>query len=1125
MAKFTAEQSAAIESRGNTIVSASAGSGKTTVMIEKLTRAVLDGTGVEQILAVTFTKKAAAQMKDKLRDSLIKRVQEVSGDDLKRIKAQIAQIPSADISTIHSFCSRLLRTYFYALDIDGEFDIMAADDAFAKDLQASALDILFERKYEADDGDFIYLVKRLGKKCTDSELRRLLLDGYNKIRNVANYRQKLEDYKKLYTDEVFCEICDELWNIYKQKLDVLSEEVEQFRQEFEKLYSTEDPTQGNYPIYQNLLFEMQAIIKKAKNGNLFSPASGLTEIKKPRDCTEKDKEAGEKFKKFKGDVNKRLKELCEGISDEATERERFFISGRTANAFCDLLLEFDSQYAALKRDENKLDYNDLEHLTLQLLQNENVRKEINAKYKYVYVDEYQDVNPVQEEIISKIGQETFLVGDVKQAIYGFRGSKSAFFTKKFETFNKGAENAITLPHNFRSHATVLNLVNDMFSGIMNKQACDIDYVGEGHEMIAGSMRSAENPNGYPDGCGTAEIHIFGKDEKQVGELGVYSVMSDARDKRHSREGLAVLKLVERELQSQHYDLDKKKFVDTQCGDICILTRKSKHPSTEAIVRTLTDAGYSVSGSQESNICNLPEVKKMLDILSLIDNPEQDIPLASSMLSPLGGFSENELAQIRIAYKDRAHKYISFRQCVKLYRTEKFGKIKDKLDSFFQKIDMLRDLAEIMTAGELINYILAESGLEAAYSAGNGEKLKNVLTLAAEGPRLTLSAFLEKIKAGDYNVSSVASATSNSIQIMTMHGAKGLEFPVVILGDICRKYKGMENSDMLFDDEYGFAFKSHDSDTMMVYPTVLMRYVKKRTKKEELKNELNVFYVACTRAKSKLHILSSEKFDYSYAKALSAENYAQLINFNGLPCDELDKREEVVNNTPNLVYIGQKDENTYNEVASRFEHEYSHADSIELPVKSSASAILKSLKEDEPYYAEHSLFTGEGETSAERGIAYHRFLELCDFSVKSLESIKTQLLNFEKSGKITPEQAELLNADELFEIVNMPVFADIHGAELYREQEFLCRLKACEILDTTAEDYVLIQGAIDLLVRGSFGVRIIDYKYSHKTDEELIQTYSKQLDLYKKAVSAIWHVPEKEIGAVLVNIRTRRQVNL
>lgn len=1116
MANFTAEQSAAIASRGNTIVSASAGSGKTTVMIEKLTRAVLDGTSVDQILAVTFTKKAAAQMKDKLRRSLVEKVKEVSGDDLRRIKSQIAQIPSADISTIHSFCSRLLRTYFYALDIDGEFDIMAADDAFAKDLQSRALDLLFERKYEADDEDFLYLVKRLGKKCTDRELRRLLLDGYDKIRNVANYRQKVEDYKKLYTDAVFDDICNQFTQEFNEKYEAIKQEILAFRATFPKLTKDAD--------YQLMFDQMLDALDKSISGGACGPQIPFVTLKKPTD-PKPEQDIGKTFTEAKSDWKARYEKIRKDWENEATERERFFISGKTSVAFCNLLLEFDSQYAALKRDENKLDYNDLEHLTLQLLQNESVRKEINAKYKYVYVDEYQDVNPVQEEIISKIGQETFLVGDVKQAIYGFRGSKSAFFTKKFETFKKGAENAITLPHNFRSCATVLDLVNDAFSGIMTKQACDIDYASEGHRMIAGSMRSAGRADGYPDDCGTAEIHIFGKDEKEVGELGVYSVMADARDKHHSREGLAVLKLVERELQSQHYDLDKKQFVDTQCGDICILTRKSKHPSTEAIVRTLTDAGYSVSGAQESNICNLPEVKKMLDILSLIDNPEQDIPLASSMLSPLGGFSENELAQIRIAYKDKAHRYITFRQCVKLYRAEKFGKIKDKLDSFFRKVDMLRDLAEIMTAGELISYILAESGLEVAYSAGNGEKLKNVLTLAAEGPQLTLSAFLEKIKAGDYNVSAVASATSNSIQIMTMHGSKGLEFPVVILGDICRQYKGMESSDMLFDDEYGFAFKSHDGDAMMLYPTVLMRYVKKRIKKEELKNELNVFYVACTRAKCKLHILASEKLDYSQEKALSAENYAQLINFNGLPCDELDKREEVSNGAQNLVYIGQKDEDTYNAVASRFEHEYSHADSVELPVKSSASAILKSLRDDEPYFAEHALFTGEGETSAERGTAYHRFLELCDFSVKSPDGIKTQLLNFEKSGKITSEQAALLDADELCEIVNMPVFADILGAELYREQEFLCRLKACDILETTADDFVLVQGAIDLLVRGSFGVRIIDYKYSHKTDEELRQTYSKQLDLYKKAVSAIWHVPENEIGAVLVNIRTRRQVNL
>lgn len=1114
--KLTLEQTAAIESSGKTIVSASAGSGKTFVMIEKLTGAIESGADVDEVLAVTFTKKAAAQMKEKLRDALIKKVESAEGDKKQRIKAQISKIPSANISTIHSFCSRLLRTYFFAIGIDGGFDIMSDDDALAKDLKARVIDDIFERRYDSDDGDFIHLLKCFSKKRSDNSLRRLVLEGYASVRNVARYREMLKNCVKLYTDDGFNKISRELSSIFAEKYTAMEGAVEEFRSTF--------PKTKNDAKYQKIFEEMLTSLQAAKAGGAFGPELRLTEQRKPTDA-EEDREAGERFKDFKEDLTKRFKAVREGISDEDVERELFLKSGKTAAAFSELLLEFDAGYAAAKRDENKLDYNDLEHLTLQLLQDKALRQEINSKYRYVFVDEYQDVNPVQEEIISSLGQEVFLVGDVKQAIYGFRGSKSVFFSQKFEGFERGSQNALKLSSNFRSCAAVLNFVNKMFSQVMTKEACNIDY-SNGHKMTEGAA--------YPADGGLAQIHIFGAEEKTEQKRGVYSVIADGRDTAHTREGLAVLQLVERALGKnrpddctdahfgQHYDLKRQEFVTTQPGDICILTRKNKGGSTEGIVKALKDAGYFVAGAQEGNICTLPEVKQMLDILSLIDNSEQDIPLVSAMLSPLGGFTEDELAAMRIAYKGEGK--ISFRQCVKLYRADARGEIVEKLNTFLQKFKKLRRLSEIMPAGELIDYIIADGGFEATY-ASDGEKLKNVLKLSAEGQKLNLSAFLEKIKSGGYDIKAPAAAPSDSIKIMTMHAAKGLEFPVVIIADICRTFKGMDYAELPFDEDYGFAPKCYDSEKMLVYPTILRRLTKLRAEREELKNELNLFYVACTRAMCKLHIIAEEYEEYSRIGSLEAKRYSQLFDMRAFPVEELAPRGEIEKQAEDVTYLAEPDGELYKAISLRFMREYPRASSVELPVKSSASAILKSLKEDEPYFAEHALFPAEGETGAERGTAYHRFLELCDFSVKTLDGIKTQLINFVKDGKILQSQADLLNAEELCEIVNMPVFADLRGAEIYREQEFLCRLKACDVLSTDAEDFILVQGAIDMLARGGFGVRIIDYKYSKKTDAELVETYSKQLALYKKAVSAIWRLPESQIGGVIVNIFRRTQITV
>lgn len=1104
MVNLTAEQRAAIDSRGKVIVSASAGSGKTFVMIEKLVNAIVSGADLDEVLAVTFTKKAAAQMKEKLRQALIKRLDGADADTKSRLKLQLSKIPSSNISTIHALCAKLIRTYFYVLGIDGGFDIISSDDATAKTLKARAADGLFERLYDNDDKDFLLLLSCFRKKRTDAFLKKLLDEAYTKVRATAHYEKLLSEIDSLYSESGFKRVCEECSKIAANRFKSMIYGVQLFESSF--------PATKNAAIYTRIFGEMKAALEESATLGIFESKPELTKTRKPNDPAE-DKEAGESFKKFKTDLSKRFSLACGDIESEQNEFDYFMKSGEIAKAFARVLLQLDREYAEVKRDENKLDYNDLEHLTLELLSDESVKEEISAKFKYVFVDEYQDVNPVQEEIISAFGGEVFLVGDVKQAIYGFRGSKSLFFAEKYESFLGGGGTALRLSSNFRSTDGVLGFVNKLFSDVMREQTCGFNYA-ENSVMRAGGQ--------YTENSGEAHLHIFGKEEKEERELKVYSVMEDGAKTKHTREGLAVLSIVESELQKQHYDLKSGAYVNTQPGDICILTRKNKGGSAEGIVKTLRDEGYSVSGAQEGNICTLPEVKQFLDILSLIDNAEQDMPLVSALLSPLGGFTEDELAEIRITVKDKNR--ISFRECCKRYAARMRGKIADKLISFVKKLERLRALSEIVNAGELADEILEGCGLEAEYAQAGGEKLKNVLKLVAEGANLTLNAFLDKVKSGGFDISAPSSAASDSIKIMTMHASKGLEFPVVIIADVCRTFKGENYSEMSFDGQFGFAPKCYDRENMLTHKTVLRRLCKLRADGEELKNELNLFYVACTRAMCRLHILAEEVKSFDPSSATEARCYADTFDMSRFSPEEILPHAEIGEKDAEII-ITEPDSALAAEIDERFMKGYAHADSVDLPVKSSASAILR-VKNEEPYYTEKQLFGGEDETGTERGTAYHRFLELCDFSLKFRVEIERELNNFLQSGRITDEQFKLLNADELSEILNMPVFADISGATLFKEQEFLCRLPANEILEgVTATDGVLIQGAIDLIARGDFGIKIIDYKYSHKTDEQLIETYSRQLALYKKAVAKIMKVDEKTIGTAIINIFKRRQIIL
>ena len=1104
MNKITPEQSAAIESKGQVIVSASAGSGKTFVMIEKLVSAIIEKrVDLDNVLAVTFTKKAAAQMKEKLRKALIEKMNGADGVLKAHLKVQLNKIPSANISTIHSLCATLLRTYFYAVGIDGSFDIMASDDAVANDMRRDALDDLFERYYAEDNEDFKLLLSCYLKKRSDNNLRKLINTAYDKVRAVAHYKTLLEKTPEIYTEEGFQEVVKESNKIIENRVNSIIYAVQSFQKSF---FVTQ-----NKEVYDKISEEMIASLQAVADEGIFAQKGAFTKTKRPNKVSETDKEASDAFKNFRESVKKRYDKLFSEYENEQKERQIFFESGKIAIAFSRVLLQFDREYALIKREENKLDYNDLEHFLLELLQDKKICTEIASKYKYVFVDEYQDVNPVQEEIITSFGGEVFLVGDVKQAIYGFRGSKSLFFAEKYESFKNGKGTALRLTNNFRSSDGVLNFCNKLFSSCMREEVCGYDY----------SPNSVMRRGGkYPEGYGEAKIHIFGKLEESLPEWGVYSVEANARQVRHTQEGLAVLSIVEKELSSKHYDLDRKDFVDTQPGDICILTRKNKGDSTEGIIRALRDEGYQVTGAQETLLCDLPEVKQFWDILSLIDNAEQDIPLVTALLSPLGGFTEDELAYIRIAASDR---YKPFRECCKGYRMG--GEIGKKLTLFYKKLEKLRALSEILTTGGLADEILETYGLEITYGASGDNAVKNVLRFIDEGADLPLSAFLRKIKAGADDIKAPSSAASDSIKVMSMHSAKGLEFPVVIIADICRTFKGMDYDEIPLDETFGFAPKHFDKENMLVKKTLLYNLARTRLKTEELKNELNLFYVACTRAMCNLHVLTEEVKPYDYAAALDARCYADLFDVSAFCPEEIDIHEEFSAEGESEVVFYKPDPDTLSRIEKSFVFEYPNKDSVDLPVKSSASAILKA-RDDEPYFESHTLFGGEGETGTERGTAYHRFLELCDFAIKDVEGVEREIENFVNSGRMTKEQRELISAQQISEILQMPVFEDLGGAVTWREREFLCKLPANEIMPGVGStDDILVQGAIDLVAQGDFGVKIIDYKYSQKDDEKLIETYTPQLNLYKKALSLITHCKESEISAVIVNIYKKRQINL
>lgn len=1109
MREPTSEQKTAIESKGKTIVSASAGSGKTFVMIQKLVNSLIEGGDIDRVLCVTFTKKAAAQMKEKLRSGIISALENLQADQKRHLKSQLSKISTADISTIHAFLAKILRTYYYSLDIDAAFELIASDDSDAERLKARAIDSLFDRLYEENNPDFLFLLDRFTKKRSDRHLKKLIFEAHNSVRMLADYETLMQNWLDENGEEQFKRVKEAFSALASDKFLRLKAVVEKFENEFAFL--------SDNKTYTQIFDEMKASLTVCSQRGVFHGISSLTSIAKPKKKSGEDDPAGEVYKAFKSDLDGKFKSVTKDISSEAEERELLLKNTATSKAFCWLVLQFDREYALTKQEENKLDYNDLEHFVLALLKDEQIKNEISAKYSEIYVDEYQDVNPIQEAIISRLGENVFFVGDVKQAIYGFRGSKSAFFKDKFSEFKSEKSQALELSKNFRSTQSVLDFVNNVFSRIITKDFYGIDY----SPMFGGGN--------YPDEGAVAELCLYDDADEKEEVDGVYSVLNDSKNITHTKEGLAVLALVKEELSGKHYDLEKGEFVPTKPSDICILTKKRANASTLGIIKALTDAGYSVSGVGSGDICTLPEVANMIDILSYLDNSLQDIPLVAALMSPLGRLDEEELAKIKIFSQNEKvsiaggekSRYLNFSECCKRYENVIKDEIAAKLKEFFARTERLKGLLGLLTCDKIIDEILAVGGMEAELSSGGGDKLKNVLSLADSARGMTVSQFLYKLRLGGNTIKSMQAANSESIKIMTMHSSKGLEFPVVIISDIAKTFEGGVSPIVRFDDKFGFAPKYYDVENKLKKDTLLRKLEKARQKRDDVLNEVNLFYVACTRAMCNLHILVSKIPKCTQDYIDNASCYAAMFDVDDLsprivvPCDEFSvqsvKRE----------LDGKVDEQIKQAIESRFMQEYSHSDSVMLPVKSSATALLK--QDDEQTFIPKQLFGGEGETNTEKGTAYHRFLELCDFSKTTGNAIESEIEEFVSSGKMSDDNSRLLNAVQLERILNMPVFKGISGLKLLREQEFLCRLRACDVLETAAEDNILIQGAIDLLAIGENEIRIIDYKYSTLDDESLKRKYSKQLQIYKSAVKTVLG-GDRKINCTLLNIYTCRQID-
>ncbi|MDE5897461.1 MAG: UvrD-helicase domain-containing protein, partial [Clostridia bacterium] len=802
--------------------------------------------------------------------------------------------------------------------------------------------------------------------------------------------------------------------------------------------------------------------------------------------------------KFLSACSKAIKELCSELKEIGAREEesaRCRSAQRRAAALADLAVRYDAAYSRLKREANVLDYDDLEHFALKILRGEAVRAEIAEKYRFVFVDEYQDVNPVQEEIVTlSSGEELFLVGDAKQAIYGFRGSKSEYFERK----ERELEHALRLTSNFRSAASVLEAVNGVFAPLFN-----------GYAPMRGGDR-------YGDHRGCVRFHSVREEEKEKRERSVYSVLANAG--REETDALAerIAALVEEEYGSQWYDADEeeeaRRCKPVTYGDIAVLVRKNTGDA-ERIVRALSRRGIPVTTSSKTNVCDCFEARLLIDWLSYLDNREQDIPLAAAMLSAIGGFTDSELAAVRARFPSP----YTFRAACSEYRKKMADGIAVKLKAFEQKTRELRTVSAVRSAAEILNELLA-MGLEAQIAAKNGgrARLARVRRLVAEAEGCgSIHSFLTRLKASDYRVEYAESGGDGAVKVLTMHASKGLEYPVVILASLDGNFHGAERDELMYTERLLVCPRCYDTENKLVSETLLRRAAGVIQREEELKQEKNLLYVAMTRAKYRLHMMFGER-----EHALSpdyAKRFSDFIDFSAC-ADYFSEETAAIPAAPVRAAYAAENRGTeaLGALAAVYAKDYLHKDSVNLPVKSSATELIRE--------SAHPMFDSEEEGkgyTAEEGLAYHAFLENVEFGA----SAKSELDRMRARGILSEEQLALLGEEKLNRILEIPCIRSLAGKRLRREQTFLVRLPAREVYGVDSEDEIVFQGAIDLLCETQDGYLIIDYKYSAHGDTYLREQYGKQLWLYKKAVARALRVDEKSVSVRLVNVARCREIEM
>lgn len=1114
-------------------------------------------------------------MREKILEAIYKKIEENPEDE--NLQKQIILLNKASISTIHSFCLDVIKNNFYEIDVSANTRI--ADDSEILLLQQEVIDDLFEEKYEEEDSNFIKLIKTYTKYNQDEVLKDLILRVYSYIQASPFPEEWLEEQIGKLNIEDDTNFSDTVWGkiITENANQILEDSILKLQNirtkmtrfpELDKFTAKIEDDIDKYTYIQNNLSDWDTAVEAI---NTLKNAIWTKDQKITNDLKDEAKDVRESTK----DEFKKVKKLMNCSSEEAVQDIKYMYP--ILKMLKDLILEFSQKFYQRKREKNIMDFSDMEHLALKILvkKDENgnvVKSEIAKKYENKFeeiaIDEYQDSNLVQEYILTSVsrGNNIFMVGDVKQSIYKFRQARPKLFLDKYDSYKlepvDGEDRKIQLFKNFRSRSNILDFTNLVFEDIMSRELGNIEYNQDEYLNLGANFEEIQNQD-YKTELEILDLSeenddIWKTDEEETEEEQekVEDVVLEAR---------FVARKIKELIDSKYQIIDKKTGRrDIQYKDIAILLRTSSGVANvyEKEISELEIPVYSDSSSQ---YLQSVEIETIMSLLRIINNPMQDIPLVTVMRSPIGNFTDNELIEIRIAYRNS-----SFYEALLKSDLEKAHR-------FLALLKELRDDEEYMTLDEWIWNIYTKTGyMNYVNLMPNGALRVSNLRMLFERAKQYEEAsfkglynfinFIDKIKFNqeDLKAAKIIGENENVVRIMTIHKSKGLEFPVVILAGVGKQFNFRDlNGKILLDQDLGMGPQYIDSDRYIEFKTLAKKALAIKEKNEAISEEMRILYVALTRAKEKLIIVGRQKDvnkkmsekqklleiystiddnkinPYLLQKYKTYLDWLELIylkegvaNTKNLFTVNINKREktsvkienEVEDISEKIIEESNKnnDEQEKEKIKEILNWQYKHQSIEGIPTKTSVSK-LKEEREQEIQITQEPKFINEEVktklTGAQKGTLIHLCLQkMRETEEYNLEKITELIEGLKDKEIITEIEAQNIDKEKLLEYTNSQLWTELKQAkEIHKEHPFYINIKASRIynqINKEDDEDILVQGVIDLFfIDKDDKLILVDYKTDYVQHEnELVEKYKGQLDLYKEALE---HSLDKKVDRMCI----------